>query len=74
VDRLTRDGWAERIPAPEDRRVKLIAPTPKAVEIWAKISVHARDITGLAYIGLTVGEIDGVKAVLKKVRENLNGI
>lgn len=46
----------------------------KAVETWAKVSVHARDITGLAYKGLTVGEIGGVKAVLKKVRENLNGI
>jgi DNA-binding MarR family transcriptional regulator len=73
VDRLTRDGWAERIAAPEDGRVKLIAPTPKALETWAKISVHAREITDLASRGLTAGEIDGVKAVLKKVRENLNG-
>lgn len=74
VDRLTRDGWAERIPDPDDGRVKLIAPTPKAVETWEKISVHAREITDLAYKGLTPMEIDGVKAVLKKVRENLNTV
>lgn len=74
VDRLTRDGWAERIPAPDDRRVKLIAPTPKAVEAWEGMSDHAEKITAQAYVGLTRKEIDGVKAVLKKVRENLQKI
>ncbi|ACN17367.1 MarR [Desulforapulum autotrophicum HRM2] len=74
VDRLTRDGWAERIPAQDDRRVKLIVPTPKAVEAWEVMSDHAEKITAKAYVGLTREEIDGVKAVLKKVRENLKKI
>lgn len=71
VDRLSRDGWAERISDPEDRRVKLISPTPKAVETWEEMSNHAREITSRAYAGLTDDEINAVKMVLKKVRNNL---
>jgi MarR family transcriptional regulator for hemolysin len=71
VDRLSRDGWAERVSDPDDRRIKLISPTPKAIEAWEEMSNHAREITNRAYAGLTTDEINAVKTVLKKVRGNL---
>ncbi len=71
VDRLCRDGWAERWSDPADRRIKRIAPTDKAVEAWDEISFHAREITARAYAGVTPEEIDMVKTVLQKVRNNL---
>ena len=71
VDRLARDGWAERVADSNDRRIKMISPTPKAVETWAELSDHVRDITDRAYAGLSREEIDTVKTLLKKMRENL---
>ena len=71
VDRLCRDGWAERIADPADRRIKRIAPTQKAVEAWGEMSFHAKEITTRAYAGLSPEEIDAVKTILHKVRDNL---
>jgi len=71
VDRLVRDGWVERIPDPGDRRIKLVSPRPKAMKIWEDMSCHLRDIMIKAYAGLSEDEINTVKTVLKKVRENL---
>jgi len=71
VDRLVRDGWVERIADPDDRRVKLISPTPKAVNTWEDMSDYAQQITAKAYAGLSDAQINTVKAVLQKVRENL---
>ena len=71
VDRLVRDGWVERIPDPDDRRVKLISPTPKAVNTWENMSDYVQQITVKAYAGLSDAQINMVKAVLQKVRENL---
>ena len=74
VDRLARDGWAERISDPDDRRIKRIAPTPKAMGTWDEVSNHAREITRQAYAGLSPEEIDTVKTILHKVRGNLGGV
>ncbi|WP_300667886.1 MarR family transcriptional regulator [Desulfoluna sp.] len=71
VDRLSRDGWAKRTSDPEDRRIKLVSPTLEALETWTEMSNHAREITARAYAGITDDEINAVKTVLKKVRENL---
>ncbi|MFA6810907.1 MAG: MarR family transcriptional regulator [Desulfoplanes sp.] len=71
VDRLCRDGWAECSADPADRRIKRIAPTPKALGVWEEISFHAREITARAYAGLAPEDIDTVKKVLQKVRNNL---
>ena len=71
VDRLVRDGWAERTADPEDRRIKLITPTPKALRAWEEMSSHAEEIMARAHAGVSEEEIETVKSVLKKVRENL---
>jgi MarR family transcriptional regulator for hemolysin len=71
VDRLVRDGWVERIADPDDRRIKLICPTPKAVNTWENMSDYVQQITVKAYAGLSDAQINTVKAVLQKVRENL---
>jgi DNA-binding MarR family transcriptional regulator len=71
VDRLCRDGWAERIADPSDRRIKRIAPTQKAVDAWDEMSFHAKEITTRAYAGLSPEEINAVKILLQKVRNNL---
>jgi DNA-binding MarR family transcriptional regulator len=71
VDRLVRDGWVERIPDPDDRRVKLISPMPKAVKTWQDVSGNVQEITARAHAGIPDDQINTVKIVLKKVRENL---
>ena len=71
VNRLERDGWVERREDPEDGRVKLVAPTPKAVEIWERISQAGRDLLDQAYKGVHPAEIETVKRVLERVRKNL---
>src|SRR5947209_16812086 len=37
LDRMERDGWVERRPAPGDRRRKLVRPTPQVEPVWTKI-------------------------------------
>ena len=52
VDRLERHGLVERRPDPQDRRVKLIAPTGAGAElyakVWADLNFAADPLRGLA--------------------------
>ncbi len=73
IDRMERDGWVERRPAPEDRRVNLVAPTPKALAVWDDLSAHARALLERAYQGIPEEEVRRTIQTLERVRENLAG-
>ena len=53
VDRLERRGLVERRPDPQDRRVKLIAPTDAgrelSAEVWADLNFAAAPLEGLEH-------------------------
>ena len=72
VDRLVRDGWAVREPDPADGRVKLLVPTQKAKQSWPDIKDFAHEILEEAYQGIEPAEIEQVKLVLARVRQNLH--
>ena len=48
---MERDGWVERQPSSEDRRMKLVVPTEKAVAIWSELTAIARATIEKAYRG-----------------------
>jgi MarR family transcriptional regulator, transcriptional regulator for hemolysin len=71
VDRMERDGWVVRKPDPDDGRVKRVAPTKQAAEFWEKISRTGCQVLEQAYQDISIEEIETVKRVLKRVRQNL---
>ena len=73
VDRMERDGWVARKPDSKDGRIKLVAPTKRAMDFWEKISKAGRAVMDQAYQGVTPEELETVKRVLERVRKNLKG-
>jgi len=73
VDRMERDGWVVRQPDLQDGRVKLVAPTKRALEIWEHIAPLGRKVMDQAYQEITPAELETVKRTLAKVRRNLGG-
>jgi MarR family transcriptional regulator for hemolysin len=71
VDRMERDGWVVRQRDPEDDRVRLVVPTERATQMWEGISSAGRTVVDQAYRAICPAEIEIVKQVLEKVRENL---
>ena len=71
VDRMERDGWVVRQKDPRDERVKLVVPTQKAARVWEQISYAGRAVVDRAYQGTGTDQIEMVKQILEKVRDNL---
>lgn len=71
IDRMERDKWIERIPSSNDARVKIIYPTDKAKENWDKHSKSGRAVIKKAYQGIPKEDIEMVKRILGRVRNNL---
>ena len=72
VDRMERDGWVTREADAEDSRRKRLVPTPKAYEVWEVISVAGQKMLEDAYQGISAQELETVKGVLERVRNNLS--
>ncbi len=72
IDRMERDGWVERKPSPEDRRIKLVAPTAKAEAIWSELTDLMKEFIDHAYRGISEDELEGVKKTLRRIRDNLD--
>jgi len=71
IDRMERDGWVIRKQDYSDGRVKRIIPTKKAFSIWEEISKAGREVLEQAYKNIQPSDIENVKQILRKVRENL---
>ena len=70
IDRLERDGFVTRQADPNDARMKLLTPTVKAAGLWKEIGHLGPELLEDAYEGISAEEIDTVKRVLARVRQN----
>jgi len=71
IDRLEREGFVKREPSENDRRVKLVVPTAKAMKKWSQLTKDAHELMEHAYKGISKEKLELVKTTLKEVRENL---
>lgn len=72
LDRAEEAGLIERRSCNNDRRRKLIHTMPAAEEVWAKIVACGRDIRRQALQGLDAQEVESLRHLLAKVRENVS--
>lgn len=71
LDRMERDGWLDRYSCPNDRRRKRIRATEKAESVWARMVDCARKVRGIAKAGLSQPELDSLRSICDRIRENL---
>ncbi|MEO6299388.1 MAG: MarR family winged helix-turn-helix transcriptional regulator [Paracoccaceae bacterium] len=72
LDRMEEQGWVTRENDPADRRVKLIKPTPKALEAFNHVKSIADEVYANALIGLSVEQCQGLVAGLSAIVTNLS--
>jgi DNA-binding MarR family transcriptional regulator len=70
VDRLEEGGLVERVRDPEDRRAWRLHVTAKAQPLVDKLQAIGADLVGQAFSGIDPKEIEIVRQVLARVREN----
>jgi MarR family transcriptional regulator for hemolysin len=71
LDRMERDGWITRHGCPHDRRKNLIRANPSAEPVWEKILECGAKVRAQATAGFSGRELDTLKQLLRRVRENL---
>lgn len=72
LDRMEDGGWIERRRGAEDRRVRMIFPTPRAREAFAHVKSMAGEVYEEALAGLNEDERAVLIRALKKIVENLS--
>ena len=73
VDRMTRDGWIERRPDPDDRRKNRLVATGKAEPVWETVRQKGLAMRTKALRGLSEEEVAEMKRTLRHLRQNLAG-
>ena len=71
VDRMEALGWVTRQHDPSARRVRLVLPTPKALQAFDHIKIIADDVYGYALKGTTDEERRILMAGLSAISTNL---
>ncbi|MBC7480062.1 MAG: MarR family transcriptional regulator [Pseudorhodobacter sp.] len=74
LDRLEAQGWVTRQNDPGDRRVRLVLPTPKALQAFDHIRTIADEVYGLALAGMTEDEKRILMAGLSTIVTNLAAV
>jgi MarR family transcriptional regulator for hemolysin len=69
LDRLTRDGWLDAVPNPDDGRSRLIGLTTKAEAAIPSVMVAAEAVSGQATAHLTTTEREILSRLLAKLCE-----
>jgi MarR family transcriptional regulator, transcriptional regulator for hemolysin len=72
VDRLEDAGLVERHRDPDDRRAWRLMLTKKAAPILEKLRLLAEEMSAEAFAGLSAEEVERMRAVLARVRENVS--
>ena len=72
LDRLEDAGLVERRRDPADRRAWRLALTGKAEPLLASLRLLATELGGEAFDGFTHPEIEMLRGMLERVRENLS--
>jgi len=71
VDRLEEAGLVERQRDPDDRRAWRLALTEKAQPILERLRALAEEMSGEAFAGMSVEEIEAMRGKLARIRENV---
>lgn len=74
VDRLEEAGHVERTPDPADRRVWRLQVTEQAKPLIAKLQSVGHELVEDAFEGIENKELEQVRDVLARIRENVSGI
>jgi MarR family transcriptional regulator, transcriptional regulator for hemolysin len=72
LDRMEQDGWLERRPDPEDRRVWRLHLKPAALPIMKRIWDIADHARSESLAGLDNADIDRLMDLLEKIHGNLS--
>lgn len=73
LDELENDGFAERLPHPEDRRKKIIQLTAKGQAVAPKLKDILQEVNAKATANLEESEIEIILTGLRKMTANLGG-
>ncbi len=71
IDRLVEKSWVERRAHPTDRRMWLLYLTPKARPHTDKMREVARDVRKKAFNGIPSQDLQKLRWMLEKVKDNL---
>jgi MarR family transcriptional regulator for hemolysin len=71
LDRMEQARLIERRSCPDDRRKNLVHPLPTADKVWRKLSECGRRVREQAREGMSEEEVESLKRLLNKMRENL---
>jgi len=71
VDRLEEAGLVERQRDPDDRRAWRLVLTEKAQPILERLRALAGEMSGEAFAGMSVEEIEAMRGKLARIRENV---
>ena len=72
IKRLEADGWVERQPDPNDRRIRIVVPTARTLDALADISSVAAAVYDEAMAGLSQPVRRALIAALTVVLNNLS--
>jgi len=73
VDRMVQAGWVRREAHPQDRRAKVIVPTPKAEAAAPEVLQVVDEVTEAAMARLSLTERDALIRMLRQIIETLGG-
>lgn len=71
LDRMERDGWIARCDCANDRRKKLIRPTPQAEPIWSEIVDAAMRVRKRAVEGMSPDEVQQLIRWIGLIERNM---
>jgi MarR family transcriptional regulator, transcriptional regulator for hemolysin len=71
LDRLEADGFVARMTDPNDRRVRVLAPTARALPMIERIYQLTRAFQDETQLGISRSEVDWLRQLLWRVRSNL---
>jgi len=71
LSRMERDGWLERTSCPDDRRKKLIRPTPKVRAVWSRTVACCHRVRERATEGIPPDQLTQFKKTCEQIRANL---
>lgn len=74
VNRMARDGWIDKTNCEDDRRRCRLSPTPQVEEIWNGSLSVAHEVRAQATAGITPEELEILKRVCLRIRDNLSQI
>ncbi len=72
VDRMEQGNWVERAPSPNDRRVRLVAPTEKAQSTFTDARNAADKVYAESMTGMPEGTYEQLTDILETLINNLN--